>query len=108
MWLEGIGEKLGVAFRFTARLGAVLVNRARWIARQKFKGGRQRSQYLQRDWNLRVRVDELSFQQDNDALKEQNDALRLQADALQLQNDSLQEQNGHLRTENISLEDYTS
>ena len=86
-WLEVIGEKLGVALRYTTRLSRILVRRARYMREKKFQGGHQRAVFLQGSWKLHVRVDELNLYHQNSVLLEENDSLHAQNESLQCEND---------------------
>jgi cell division protein FtsB len=100
MWLQKIGDSLGVAFRYTLRLGNTLIHRAQQLPRtiRKFQGGRRKTNFLQQKWKLRVKTNELSAQaliQQNDSLTQQNDSLSLQVHTLTQQSLSLAQQNDH-------------
>lgn len=115
MWLQKIGDGLGVVFRYTVQLGNTLVHRAQHLSCTvwKFQGGRQRANFLRQTWKLRVKTSELSAQalmQQNDShstkqlspsshsdstvsLTQQNDQLTSQIHSVTEQNDELIQQN---------------
>ena len=107
-WLEAIGEKLGVAIRYTARLSRILVRRARHVVGKNFQGGHQREAFLQGSWKLLVRVDKLNLHHQNSVLQEENHSLQVRNHSLQDENDSLIEQQGSLREQLHHLEEQNS
>ena len=84
----------------TKRLADVLVNRAKYLARKQFKGGRQRLHFYQQLWTLKVRPEEIGVS----SVLEANDSLRQQVDILKEQNNSLEKQVDSLTRQNISLQ----
>ena len=57
LWLQKIGDSLGIIFRYTVRLGNTLIHRARHLSRtvRKIRGGHQRANFLQQTWNYGLR-----------------------------------------------------
>lgn len=72
----------------------MLVNRAKYLAQKKLKGGRQRILFYQQLWTLKLRPEEVSV----GSVLEANDSLRQEVDVLKEQNNSLEKQVDSLRT----------
>ena len=111
MWLQKIGDSLGVLFQYTERLRNTLINRARHLSQRirKLRGGRQRRSFLQQLWKLRVKTSELSAQaltQQNDTLTQQDNSLSLQVHTLTQQSLSLAQQNDQLTSQIHSLTEH--
>ena len=85
---------------YTKRLADVLVNRAKYLARKQFKGGRQRLLFYQQIWTLKLRPEEIGVS----SVLQANDSLRQQVDVLKEQNNSLEKQVDCLTCKNISLQ----